>query len=83
VLECEAALEAVAENAQDTEYPMVLKLDVLAQHILGRAVAGPFDAAHSVRARSHPLSPSATCRAEDFDQTLDYVGNRWLRAQIL
>ena len=42
VLECEAALQAAKENAQDTEYPAVLKLDVLAQHILGRACAGPF-----------------------------------------
>ncbi len=42
VLECEAAVEAVAENAQDTQYPSVLKLDCLAQHIMGRACAGPF-----------------------------------------
>ena len=44
VLECEAALQAAKENAQDTEYPAVHKLDVLAQHILGTACAGPFDA---------------------------------------
>ena len=42
VLECEAALQAARENAQDTEYPMVLKFDVLAQHVMGRACAGPF-----------------------------------------
>jgi ATP-dependent Lhr-like helicase len=42
VLECEAAREAAREGAQDTEYPAVKKLDVLAQHIMGRACAGPF-----------------------------------------
>src|SRR5437773_11439108 len=42
VLECEAARQAAAEGAQDTEYPAVQKLDVLAQHILGRACASPF-----------------------------------------
>ena len=72
VLECEAAVEAVRENAQDTEYPMVLKLDVLAQHIMGRAVAGPFDAdvlfAEVTGAFTYRNLPRAL-----FDQTLDYV----------
>jgi ATP-dependent Lhr-like helicase len=44
VLECEAALQAASENAQDSDYPAVLKFDVLAQHIMGSAVAGPFQA---------------------------------------
>ena len=44
VLECEAALEAAQENAQDTEYPMVMKLDCLAQHIMGCACASAFQA---------------------------------------
>ena len=42
VLECEAARAAVIEGAQDTEGPAELKLDVLCQHILGTACAGPF-----------------------------------------
>ena len=42
VLECEAARAAVIEGAQDTEPPARLKLDVLCQHILGVACAGPF-----------------------------------------
>ncbi len=72
VLECQAALQAAEENAQDTEYPMVKKLDVLAQHILGRACAGPF----------HPddlfaeVSSAWTYRnltREDFDKAVDYV----------
>ena len=44
VLECEAALEAVAENHQDSEDPVSGGYDVLAQHILGMACAAPFDA---------------------------------------
>jgi ATP-dependent Lhr-like helicase len=42
VLECEAARTAVIEGAQDTEPPARLRLDVLCQHILGVACAGPF-----------------------------------------
>lgn len=72
VLECEAAVEAVRENAQDTEYPMVLKLDVLAQHILGRAVAGPFDADHLFREVTSAFTYRNLSR-DLFDQTLDYV----------
>ncbi|WP_395662761.1 ligase-associated DNA damage response DEXH box helicase [Aestuariivirga sp.] len=81
VLECQAALQAAEENAQDTEYPMVLKHDVLAQHILCRACAGPF----------HPddlfaeVSSAWTYRSlsrEDFDKAVDYVatGGYALRA---
>ncbi len=64
VLECEAALEAAADNAQDTEYPAIRKLDVLAQHILGRACAGPFHGRCAV-CGSHAgvdLSPSGARR---------------------
>ncbi|MDB5473725.1 MAG: ligase-associated damage response box helicase [Devosia sp.] len=42
VLECEAALEAVAENHQDSEDPVLGGYDVLAQHVLGMACAEPF-----------------------------------------
>jgi ATP-dependent helicase Lhr and Lhr-like helicase len=72
VLECEAAVQAARENAQDSEYPMVMKLDVLAQHILGRACAGPF--------REDDLfaevTSAFTFRHLDralFDQAIDYV----------
>jgi len=43
VLECEAAVEAVLANKQDSEDPIAGGLDVLAQHILGMACAEPFD----------------------------------------
>ncbi len=72
VLECEAAVGAVRENAQDSEYPIVMKLDVLAQHIMGRACAGPFQA----DALFAEVTSAFTFRNLDrptFDQVLDYV----------
>jgi len=44
VLECQAALDANYIGAQDTPPIRDGALDVLAQHVLGRAVAGPFRA---------------------------------------
>ena len=72
VLECEAALQAAKANAQDTDYPMVLKLDVLAQHIMGRACAGPFLA----DALYEEITGAWTYRnltREDFGRCIDYV----------
>ena len=81
VLECEAALQAAKENAQDTEYPAVLKLDVLAQHILGRACAGPFDADEFFTEVTRAWTYRNLTRA-DFDAAMDYVatGGYALRA---
>ena len=81
VLECEAALQAAKENAQDTEYPAVLKLDVLAQHILGRACAGPFDADEFFAEVTRAWTYRNLTRA-DFDAAMDYVatGGYALRA---
>src|SRR6202161_3379456 len=42
VLECRAALDAIAENAQDTPPLRTGALDVLAQHVLGCACGAPF-----------------------------------------
>ena len=44
VLECAVAIDAVAENAQDTPPLRTGALDVLAQHVLGRACGEPFSA---------------------------------------
>src|ERR1041384_6874749 len=44
VLECQAAIGAVAENAQDTPPLRIGALDVLAQHVLGCACGVPFNA---------------------------------------
>ncbi len=72
VLECQAALQAAEANAQDTEYPMVLKLDVLAQHILCRAVAGPFHPDALFAEVSSAWTYRNLTRA-DFDKAVDYV----------
>jgi ATP-dependent Lhr-like helicase len=72
VLECQAALQAAQENAQDTEYPMVLKLDVLAQHILGRACAGPF-VPDQLFAEVASAWTYRNLTREDFDKAVDYV----------
>ena len=81
VLECEAALQAAKVNAQDTEYPAVLKLDVLAQHILGIACAGPFDAELLFAEVTSAWTYRNLTRA-DFDSAIDYVatGGYALRA---
>ena len=42
VLECNAAIGAVADHAQDTPPLRIGALDVLAQHVLGRACGEPF-----------------------------------------
>ena len=42
VLECRVAIDAIAENAQDTPPLRTGSLDVLAQHVLGCACGEPF-----------------------------------------
>ena len=59
VLECQAALEAAAEGAQDTRAARAGALDVLAQHVLGMACAAPFDPDDALsrgRARLRPIA---------------------------
>src|SRR5580704_3736225 len=46
VLECRAAIDAVADGAQDTPPARIGALDVLAQHVLGCACGQPFLADH-------------------------------------
>ena len=72
VLECEAARAAATENAQDTEYPMVMKLDVLAQHIMACACSGPFFADDLYNEIITAFTYRKLTR-ERFDQALDYV----------
>ena len=42
MLECTAALGAIADEAQDTPAVRTGALDVLAQHVLGSACGAPF-----------------------------------------
>jgi ATP-dependent helicase Lhr and Lhr-like helicase len=72
VLECEAAVEAARENAQDSEYPSVMKLDVLAQHVLGRACASPFHPDQLFAEVTSAFTYRKLTR-EIFDQVVDYV----------
>src|SRR6187401_1370289 len=72
VLECRAAIDAVAENAQDTPPLRTGALDVLAQHILGRAVGAPF-LADELFAEVRTAAPYAHLTRADFDAALDFV----------
>ena len=81
VLECEAALEAVEENHQDSEDPVAGGYDVLAQHILGMACAAPFFA-DDLYAEIQHAWPYKDLPRSQFDRILDFVatGGYALRA---
>jgi ATP-dependent Lhr-like helicase len=72
VLECQAAIEGVAANELDGEAPPQGGLDVLAQHLLLTAAAGPFLPddmyAEILRAAPYAALPRAT-----FDDVLRFV----------
>jgi ATP-dependent Lhr-like helicase len=72
MLECQAAREAIAENAFDTEAPRVGALDILAQHIMGCACSEPFDlvALHQEITGAGPYRDLAW---EDFEAVVDFV----------
>ena len=72
VLECRAALDAVAENAQDTPPLRTGALDVLAQHILGCACGAPF-LADELYAEVRAAAPYADLTRADFDAVVDFV----------
>jgi ATP-dependent Lhr-like helicase len=72
VLECRAAIDAVAENAQDTPPLRTGALDVLAQHILGRAVGAPF-LADELFAEVRTAAPYVALARADFDAAIDFV----------
>jgi ATP-dependent helicase Lhr and Lhr-like helicase len=71
VLECEAAVQAVRENAQDTQYPSVLKYDCLAQHVMGCACSAPFHADHLYAEVTSAFTYRNLTR-DIFDQVIDY-----------
>jgi ATP-dependent Lhr-like helicase len=72
VLECEAARAAAHDGAQDAEGPAQLKRDVLAQHILGCAVAAPFRP-DDLFGEITSAWPYRNLTREDFDQAVDFV----------
>ena len=72
VLECEAAIEAAAAGAQDTPPIRSGALDVLAQHVLGMAVAEPFDA-DELHAEVRSALPYRDLPRATFDRVVEFV----------
>jgi ATP-dependent helicase Lhr and Lhr-like helicase len=72
VLECRAAIDALAENAQDTPPLRTGALDVLAQHVLGRACGEPF-LADELYDEVRAAAPYARLARSDFDAAIDFV----------
>ena len=72
VLECAAAIDAIAENAQDTPPLRTGALDVLAQHVLGRACGEPF-LSDELYAEVLTAAPYANLSRADFDDVVDFV----------
>ncbi len=72
VMECQAALDANYLGAQDTPPLIAGSLDVLAQHILGTACAGPFSA-DELFCEIRTCAPYAELSREQFEQALSFV----------
>lgn len=74
VLECRAAVEAAKAGAQDVTFTRPGALDVLAQHILGVACTGPFNA-NDLYAEVTSASPYAGLSRVTFDRVLGFVAD--------
>ncbi|MFN4192330.1 MAG: ligase-associated DNA damage response DEXH box helicase [Tabrizicola sp.] len=72
VVECQAALDAVRAHALDGEPRGPGPRDVLCQHILATACAGPFDA-DQLYAEIITAGPYALLTKQEFDACLDFV----------
>lgn len=72
MLECQAAREAIAENALDGDPPRVGALDVLAQHVMGCACSEPFDML-GLYDEVRSAGPYRDLSWEDFEQAVDFV----------
>ncbi|HYC06028.1 MAG TPA: ligase-associated DNA damage response DEXH box helicase [Azospirillaceae bacterium] len=72
VLECRAALEAVADGTLDGDRPRPGALDVLAQHLVLTACSGPLDA-DALYAEVAGAAPYAGLSRAEFDAVLDFV----------
>jgi ATP-dependent helicase Lhr and Lhr-like helicase len=72
VLECRVAIDAIAENAQDTPPLRTGALDVLAQHVLGRACGEPF-LADQLYDEVRSAAPYSSLTRTDFDDVVDFV----------
>jgi ATP-dependent Lhr-like helicase len=72
VLECRAAIDAIAENAQDTPPLRTGALDVLAQHVLGTACGAPFRA-DQLYDEVRMAAPYVRLARDEFDAVIDFV----------
>ena len=72
VLECAVAIDAVAENAQDTPPLRTGALDVLAQHVLGCACGAPF-LSDQLYGEVLTAAPYSSLGRTDFDDVVDFV----------
>ncbi|OKO80758.1 helicase [Bradyrhizobium sp. NAS80.1] len=72
VLECRAAIDAIAENVQDTPPLRTGGLDVLAQHVLGRACGEPFFS-DDLYGEVLTAAPYSNLARRDFDDVVDFV----------
>ncbi len=72
VLECSVAIDAIAENAQDTPPLRTGAFDVLAQHVLGCACGEPF-LSDELYAEVITAAPYAGLSRRDFDDVVDFV----------
>lgn len=72
VLECKAAIDAARAGAQDAEVTRTGALDVMAQHVLGRAAAGPFDA-DALFDEVRSAAPYAGLSYDDFTRVIEFV----------
>ncbi|WP_456734277.1 ligase-associated DNA damage response DEXH box helicase [Bradyrhizobium sp. USDA 3364] len=72
VLECAVAIDAIAENAQDTPPLRIGALDVLAQHVLGCACGKPF-LSDELYDEVRTAAPYASLSRTDFDDVVDFV----------
>ncbi|HWF94740.1 MAG TPA: DNA ligase-associated DEXH box helicase, partial [Xanthobacteraceae bacterium] len=72
VLECRAALDAIADNAQDTPPARSGAFDVLAQHVLGCACGAPF-LADELYDEVRSAAPYAGLARADLDAVIGFV----------
>lgn len=73
-LECIAAVDAIAHKELDGVSPKTGSLDVLAQHICGRACSGPFRA-NDLYAEVVSSWPYKSLVRAEFDRVLQFVEN--------
>jgi ATP-dependent Lhr-like helicase len=72
MLECQAAIEAIAENSLDTEQARTGALDVLAQHVMGCACSEPFDLV-ALYDEIRTAGPYRDLAWEDYEAVVDFV----------